>query len=344
MIESQTEMIPPHGEGAAHSQDAHTGANAAAAMFAATRTDDRTDELQPPLLNRETHAKREEERETAITEEEALALYPLDVQEAATLLGVSLARLSQLTSKGTLSHVRRRVGARWRLFYRRDEIDEMVRGHRMTLSTRIPVSLKAGYVYDRTTGDELTLQFEPARTSISPNAPAPLHTERHVEAQGTTTNGGDRPSPPPGESGADFPRTVSFHVPNLRASKEKHLGYGTHLPPASTLENDRLAKADQAVRDSLQQDVITALADLAVRIDAIALAQKNLAPHAPRAMPISMTARDCLERAGASGNSVIAAERSLENGSKDTTAQHSPWSRGNKKRDSLRAPRVHFQK
>lgn len=62
--------------------------------------------------------------------------YTVDVTEASQALGVSLARLSQLTSKGTLSHVRRRVGARWRIFYRRDEIDEMARVHRAVVYHR----------------------------------------------------------------------------------------------------------------------------------------------------------------------------------------------------------------
>ena len=65
-------------------------------------------------------------------------VHTVDVTQASQALGVSLARLSQLTSKGTLSHVRRRVGARWRIFYRRDEIDDMARVQRAVVYTRPP--------------------------------------------------------------------------------------------------------------------------------------------------------------------------------------------------------------
>jgi hypothetical protein len=52
------------------------------------------------------------------------ATYTMDVQEAAAYLGVSLARLSQITGKGVLSYVKRKVGSRWRTFYNHDEVKE----------------------------------------------------------------------------------------------------------------------------------------------------------------------------------------------------------------------------
>jgi hypothetical protein len=75
---------------------------------------------------------------TGNADEQETSLYDVDVQEASGTLGVSLARLSQLTTKGTLSHVRKRVGARWRIFYRRDEIMDLARVHRAVVYQRPP--------------------------------------------------------------------------------------------------------------------------------------------------------------------------------------------------------------
>lgn len=48
--------------------------------------------------------------------------YDLEVNDVATLLGVTRTRVSQLTSSGQLSFERRRVGARSRLFYKKSEV------------------------------------------------------------------------------------------------------------------------------------------------------------------------------------------------------------------------------
>ena len=49
--------------------------------------------------------------------------YNVDVETAAELLGVGATRLSQLTTRGSLSFQRRKVGFRNRLFYKKSEID-----------------------------------------------------------------------------------------------------------------------------------------------------------------------------------------------------------------------------
>jgi hypothetical protein len=46
----------------------------------------------------------------------------VDVTAASQILCVSLARLSQLTGKSAFPHLRRRVGPRWRLFYREKDL------------------------------------------------------------------------------------------------------------------------------------------------------------------------------------------------------------------------------
>lgn len=48
--------------------------------------------------------------------------YDVDVDTAASLLGVGRTRLSQITSKGGLSFQRRKIGIRNRLFYRKSEL------------------------------------------------------------------------------------------------------------------------------------------------------------------------------------------------------------------------------
>jgi hypothetical protein len=48
--------------------------------------------------------------------------YDVDVETASQLLGVSTTRLSQITTRGSLSFQRRKVGFRNRLFYRKSEI------------------------------------------------------------------------------------------------------------------------------------------------------------------------------------------------------------------------------
>ncbi len=50
--------------------------------------------------------------------------YEIDVETAALLLGVGTTRLSQITSRGSLSFQRRKVGIRNRMFYRRSELME----------------------------------------------------------------------------------------------------------------------------------------------------------------------------------------------------------------------------
>jgi hypothetical protein len=48
--------------------------------------------------------------------------YTTDVETAAQLLGIGTTRLSQITSRGTLSFQRRKVGFRNRMFYRKSEL------------------------------------------------------------------------------------------------------------------------------------------------------------------------------------------------------------------------------
>ncbi len=49
--------------------------------------------------------------------------YTVDVETAAQLLGIGTTRLSQITSRGSLSFQRRKVGFRNRMFYRKSEIE-----------------------------------------------------------------------------------------------------------------------------------------------------------------------------------------------------------------------------
>jgi hypothetical protein len=72
------------------------------------------------------------------------AIYDVDVHQAAQMLSVSQARLSQITSKGVLSFVKRKVGTRWRMFYRKDELDEILNQQTEFLYPRISTRDRSG--------------------------------------------------------------------------------------------------------------------------------------------------------------------------------------------------------
>ena len=61
--------------------------------------------------------------------------YCIDVDEATEILGLSRTRLSQLTTKGILSHERRRIGVRSRHFYRRGELAQYLESLKIALRT-----------------------------------------------------------------------------------------------------------------------------------------------------------------------------------------------------------------
>jgi DnaJ-domain-containing protein 1 len=62
--------------------------------------------------------------------------FTIEAPEAAERLGVSRTRLSQITSRGDLSFIRRRVGARIRIFYNDEELGAYVRARGETAHFR----------------------------------------------------------------------------------------------------------------------------------------------------------------------------------------------------------------
>ncbi|MCA2959707.1 MAG: helix-turn-helix domain-containing protein [Silvanigrellales bacterium] len=189
-------------------------------------------------------------------------VHTVDVTEASQALGVSLARLSQLTSKGTLSHVRRRVGARWRIFYRRDEIDDMARVQRAVVYTRppsyVPLPLPP-------TGDRNKSAKEAERLGARGRPDDPFLTP--FESPFAESVPVERPLEP-------------FSVPPAIPPRKTgaHFGYGGDLSRAETLRQseisaDGLSRIEAAVESLFPriEGLETSLSEVAVVLRALRL-------------------------------------------------------------------------
>lgn len=237
------------------------------------------------------------EREVDVASEEGI--YTVDVTEASQALGVSLARLSQLTSKGTLSHVRRRVGARWRIFYRRDEIDEMARVHRAVVYHRPPAyvplplpppSLERGQERAQERGQERAQERGQERAQ-----------ERSGEISKETKDGaragargragepspGTWPAPSPWEATDEEPAPSAWQVergqrhflaPPARfpTRKEAHFGYGGVLARADALEEQRNVQDTLARLEAGLAAVFPRLEGLEASLSEVSLGQRAL--------------------------------------------------------------------
>jgi hypothetical protein len=214
------------------------------------------------------------EPDSSSVSSDALDLYELDVQEASQTLGVSLARLSQLTTKGTLSHVRRRVGARWRVFYRRDEIDELARVNRAVVYQRPP-----SYV---------PLPLTPAAERLgdaASGAKARCHEEARPGASVNENSGLNEDSRPQPAFGTSFGTSFGTFAPDSHTvfvsppyspspARSANIGYGKDKTSALSLEQKRVEGCDAKRRELLLEDAVSRLASLERGLESLAAADR----------------------------------------------------------------------
>ena len=226
-----------------------------------------------------------EESESLFPQESApeTAIYTVDVTQAAHALGVSQARLSQITGKGILSFVKRKVGTRWRLYYRQDELDEIINQQSEFLYPRVGIKERSGAFAQGVVAREIELPNLPDKGSPENSEPAhtePLRSDEDVISQGllsTLSMGFGAYS-----SLSAFRAVSAINSSNAARTNETALSSATLISERKELEESfsRLLKRSESAtemldsfRDSLHQHSNS----LEARLDLVGQRQTKLA-------------------------------------------------------------------